>query len=232
MITDALKRLPTGKVYWIWNHRRWCLEDTPQDPGTLDEGEHMGWEKVNWNKELDVVGRMLEADPRNFLAWIIEDMFSPTCPILTTLISELAYTTKKIEFSLTNFSAWHQRSKVLPSLWADGVLDPAILREEEFDLVKNALFTEPNDQSAWIYHRWLVGSRIGSHPVPTSPQPDRQYQGPDRRLLEREVSVLQELLDEQPYSKCWFPLSHSCSSDWPGFREQRVWTRLSITSAC
>ena len=44
----------------------------------------------------------------------------------------------------------------LPRLWCP----VALTRNEEFDLVHNALFTDPDDQSAWIYHRWLIGSGV------------------------------------------------------------------------
>lgn len=37
--------------------------------------------------------------------------------------SDLAYTTRKIESNFSNFSAWHQRSKVLQTLWESGELD-------------------------------------------------------------------------------------------------------------
>lgn len=60
LTTTALKQHP--KVYWIWNHRRWCLESVPDGPS---EDDPDGWRKSNWNKELYVVDKMLELDPRN-----------------------------------------------------------------------------------------------------------------------------------------------------------------------
>lgn len=58
--TAALKLHP--KVYWIWNHRQWCLEQVPDGP---TEEEPNGWRQANWNRELFVVERMLDADSRN-----------------------------------------------------------------------------------------------------------------------------------------------------------------------
>lgn len=49
------------KVYWIWNHRRWCLENTPDGP----DGDQQGWKKANWALEMRAVEKMLQADARN-----------------------------------------------------------------------------------------------------------------------------------------------------------------------
>ncbi|KAF9532343.1 rab-protein geranylgeranyltransferase [Crepidotus variabilis] len=181
MTMTALKVRP--KVYWIWNHRMWCLEHIPKGPASDGEPGADGWKQVVWNKELFVVEKMLDADSRNFQAWNYRRFVLASMPTPRSESSELAYTSKKIEANFSNFSAWHQRSKTLTSLWAQGKLDESKSREAEFELLRNAMYTDPNDQSVWMYHRWLVGT------------------GGGKDVLEREISAIQELLDEQPDSK-------------------------------
>lgn len=58
--------------------------------------------------------------------------------------AELAYTTRKIEANFSNFSAWHQRSKVLTSLWEEGKLDEKTSREAGEHLVTRLLEHRPD----------------------------------------------------------------------------------------
>ena len=84
-----------------------------------------------------------------------------------TPIQELEFSLKKIETNLSNYSAWHYRSKLLPLCFpADTPLsaataDSSSVREErllqEFDIVTSAIFTDPSDQSTWFYQQWLLG---------------------------------------------------------------------------
>lgn len=59
LTTTFLRMHP--KVYWIWNHRRWCLNYVPDTP----EGDPLTWKKANWAKELKTVEKMLDVDARN-----------------------------------------------------------------------------------------------------------------------------------------------------------------------
>lgn len=134
MTMSALKTHP--KVYWIWNHRRWCLENIPSGPGEDTDT----WKSTAWEKDMFVVEQMLEVDPRNctsslrlwlelnlipgqvhawdYRRYILANILKPRPPK-----AELTYTKQKIVANFSNFSAWHQRSKVLSSLWASGQLN-------------------------------------------------------------------------------------------------------------
>lgn len=135
----ALKTHP--KVYWIWNHRRWCLENTPNKPTTPGQSDADLWIKTNWDRELHVVEILLDADPRNCRsillsyhihpqlifgqtvhAWNYRRYVLASMPRPRTEKSELVYTSRKIGANISNFSAWHQRSKVLTSLGAIGTV--------------------------------------------------------------------------------------------------------------
>lgn len=63
-------------------------------------------------------------------AWNYRRYILANTPVPRSDKSELAYTTRKIETSMSNFSAWHQRSKVLTSLWNSGEVEPEKSREE------------------------------------------------------------------------------------------------------
>ncbi|UZO04232.1 uncharacterized protein OCT59_024623 [Rhizophagus irregularis] len=142
------------KSYWIFNHRRWCLE-TMQNP--------------DWDKELQLVGKFLELDARNFHAWDYRRY-------------------RKI---------WMNKKKKLI--------------DKEFELVKAAFYTDPDDQSAWLYHWWLVaqGSIISTSQMneeskesSNSLNQNLSINTSERiELLQREINVVRELLELEPDSK-------------------------------
>lgn len=87
------------------------------------------------------------------------------------MVSEFEFSTDKIAENFSNYSAFHHRSifiKLLPSVqhFLNNILkDPTndnYFKEfeniitQEFTIIENAVFTEPDDQSAWWYHQFLL----------------------------------------------------------------------------
>ncbi|KAG0196405.1 hypothetical protein BGX33_001673, partial [Mortierella sp. NVP41] len=149
-VQENLKLNP--KSYWMWNHRRWCLENMSQP---------------RWDRELAMVGKFLEMDARNFHGWdyrryIIRQLDlkdkGASDKILDRAQSEFDFTTTKIHQNFSNYSAWHNRSTLLGKLAEDmSKEEREAIVDNEFDLVKNAIYTDPEDQSAWLYELWLIG---------------------------------------------------------------------------
>lgn len=110
-LVPLLRRFP--KCYWIWNYRLWLL----------DEAKRLLPEPVSrrfWQNELVLVGKMLNADSRNFLGWgyrrFVVQALEELTPDTSMTQSELDYTTKMIGANLSNFSAWHNRTKLIQKL--------------------------------------------------------------------------------------------------------------------
>ncbi|AWP11239.1 putative geranylgeranyl transferase type-2 subunit alpha isoform 3 [Scophthalmus maximus] len=157
-----------------------CLQTNPKSYGSW---YHRGWvssrmPKPDWARELTLCDRCLSLDERNFHCWDYRRMVVKMSGV--SVDQELAFTDRLIGSNFSNYSSWHYRSTLLPLLHPESpeppspCLKPAqtspppspqthshrVCEEQllkEYELVQNAFFTDPNDQSAWFYYRWLLG---------------------------------------------------------------------------
>lgn len=125
------------KSYSAWYHRNWVLDNVDSDP--------------DWHKELLLCTKYLKMDERNFHCWDYRKIVASKCQ--EPHENELKFTMEMIEANFSNYSAWHYRSK----LFSAAGKDEECTKITELSLVESAAFTDPSDQSAWIYQRWLIG---------------------------------------------------------------------------
>ncbi|KAI9484081.1 MAG: hypothetical protein EXX96DRAFT_477207 [Benjaminiella poitrasii] len=115
---------------------------------------------------------MLIMDARNFHGWnyrryVVNHLRKNSDEIPKIVKDEYEFTTRKINQSFSNYSAWHQRSKLLPEIVATmSSEEKNQVAIDELNLVKNAIYTDPDDQSAWLYYWWLLG-RASEEVAPT-----------------------------------------------------------------
>lgn len=130
------------KSYGAWHHREWVLGRATAPPAGRED--------------LALCERLLAADPRNFHAWEHRRaLVAGQDPQ-----AELAFAGALLSQDFSNFSAWHHRLRLLAPARSSGegeagALPPERLKEE-LELVQNAVFTDPTDQSAWVYLRCIL----------------------------------------------------------------------------
>ncbi|KHN84603.1 Geranylgeranyl transferase type-2 subunit alpha [Toxocara canis] len=133
--------LENSKSYGAWFHRGWAL--------ALMNGRDV-------NRELKVTEKALQLDARNFHCWDHRRFVAKLADV--TPEQELQFSERMINANFSNYSAWHYRSTLLPlvspSSSEASLDDETIMRE--LKKLANAFFTDPEDQSAWIYTEWLI----------------------------------------------------------------------------
>ena len=131
----------------------------------------------------------------------------PSYPLSTQelekiIMNEWDFTTSKIQDNFSNGSAFHYRSKLLP-LILKFRSSPSSSRHEAISLVRDewdnilldAIFTEPDDQTVWFYHRFIVAwamrniANVGNSE--DNAEVLEEYEG----LLYDMVDSIQELID-------------------------------------
>lgn len=170
LIMVLFKRFP--KCYWIFNHRLWCLKQLGS--------------QANWQFELGIVSKLLTADQRNFHGWQLRRVVTenlenqiqndPTGLLLINL-NEYEFTTSKINNNISNFSAWHNRSNLIPRIYnlfqnyspSSDQSEPEIITKyrqmfsntydiliSEIKLINTGMYVDVDDTSIWLYLYWLM----------------------------------------------------------------------------
>jgi len=153
-------------------------------------------------KELVLCDKFLAFDERNFHCWnyrqfirTLQKKQEPDEVNFQKVDEE--FSRKLINENFSNYSAWHLRTQLRPDL---------IPLNSELEYLKQGLYTEPNDQSIWLYYNWLLFRR--GEPLPRNDETCAENQlrnsissNVSDDILRKELSVLQELLDIEPESK-------------------------------
>jgi geranylgeranyl transferase type-2 subunit alpha len=128
------------------------------------------------------------------------------------LKKEWDFTSEKIYQNFSNGSAFHYRSKLMPMLLHYDLSSSSEKTrsdwvQEELELIRNAIFTEPDDQTSWWYFRFVLAwanpmtyQKDGEDEGLTSEEGKRligEYMG----ILFEEWTSIQELVEAED-GKC------------------------------
>lgn len=212
---------------------------------SLDSRNFHGWAYWRWltarmqlssAAALEYTAQHLREDFSNYSAWHARTSLlaaAAACqPGRVTTFSELlagdgssatqpaaAQSSRDAKAKQTPQGNVHNADTVLPSTTAI----PASVLSEEFEMTHRAFWTEPKDQSAWLYHRWLLGCCLAAAAL-ESTKDGSMHEAEEDRLnspllsrLKAEATICEDLLTEEPDAK------------WPLLTLTRIREFLSVT---
>lgn len=225
---DEMQKIYESELHFLES----CLKVNPKSYGSWF---HRGWvsarlPRPNWTRELGLCDRCLSLDDRNFHCWDYRRIVVKMSGV--SVEKELEFTDRLISSNFSNYSSWHYRSTLLPLLHPESPESKSPNREpqthshrvceeqllKEYELVQNAFFTDPNDQSAWFYYRWLLGRADREEMISCvyiSRDEERIVVG-FSRPVNAQSSGLFMVLDGKPLRAEW-------RSFHPSFRQSPVW---------
>ena len=149
---------------------------------------------MDHNSELELCQLLLTEDQRNFHCWSYRRLIAERGHIHPQ--KEFEFSTEKINENFSNYSAYHHRSLYIQR---DGQRSRQVV-ESEFSMIENAIYTEPDDQSSWWYHQfllsWITDEKEGSY-LYREVDHSKWLEG----ILEQQMAVMRGLLLLESSSK-------------------------------
>ncbi|KAB1203928.1 Geranylgeranyl transferase type-2 subunit alpha [Morella rubra] len=145
------------EYYTAWNFRKLAVEHRMSQPDSDPDSV-----KSILNEELKVVESALKQNFKSYGAWhhrkwVLSKGHS-------SIDNELRLLDRYQKVDPRNFHAWNYRRCVLLSNLlkrkVQRFFPKEVVLNEEYNLVHQALFTDPDDQSGWFYHLWLLDQTV------------------------------------------------------------------------
>ena len=171
--SQAIQKNP--KSYPAWHHRLWV--------GSKVAGG------IDYKEEIRLCDKFLSVDQRNFHCWNYRREVVKLGNISAN--DEMEFSMKKIGENFSNYSAFHHRSVYLRTCEGD-VND---ILEKELSIVHDAIFTEPDDQSAWWYYQFLIN--WGNSATEANAESRLRFED----VLHQEIETVRSLLELEADSK-------------------------------
>ncbi|ODV84630.1 hypothetical protein CANARDRAFT_235937 [[Candida] arabinofermentans NRRL YB-2248] len=142
--------ISTLKSYQIWNYRKLIIQLIQTD------------KDYDFNKEFEIVARVLDEDEKNYHVWSYRKWLVETFNLYNSE-SELKYTADLLNKDVRNNSAWNHRFVV--SLGESLSQD---VFQRELDYVKKMIGVAPTNPSSWNYLKGLY-KKLGKSLVDLKP---------------------------------------------------------------